>query len=85
MNDNTKLLEERVAAAVERLRELSSERDRLQSEVRTLQTRLDRVESEQSARKDESPAVEDSSPGWLGRRAAIVDELKQTIADLRSD
>jgi hypothetical protein len=85
MNDNTKLLEERVASAVERLKELSSERDRLESEVRTLQTRLDRAENEQSGRKDGSPAIEDSSPGWLEQRAVIVDALKETIADLRTD
>ena len=85
MKDNTKLLEERVASVVERLKELSAERKRLESEVRALQTRLDRAERERSARADESPASEGVSEGWLEQRAVIVDTLKETIADLRSD
>ena len=84
MKDQTKLLEERVATAVERLKQLSAERERLETEVRTLQTRLDRAEREQPALLDGSPASGGASEGWLEQRAAIVETLKETIADLRS-
>ena len=85
MKDNTKLLEERVVSAVERLKKLSAERDRLETEVRTLQTRLDRAEREQSARHGASAATEGAPEGWLEQRAAIMGTLQEAIADLRSD
>jgi len=85
MKDNTKLLEERVASVVERLKQLSVERKGLESEIRALQTRLDRAERERSARADVSPASEGEAEGWPEQRAVIVDTLRETIADLRSD
>jgi chromosome segregation ATPase len=85
MKDHTKLLEERVATAVKRLKQLSAERERLETEVRTLQTRLDSAEREQPARVDGSPASDGASDGWQEQRAVIVETLKETIADLRSD
>ena len=85
MKDNTKLLEEKVESAVQRLKELSEERKRLESEVRTVQTRLDRAERERLAREDASPAAEEASAGWPEQKATIVATLKETIADLRSD
>ena len=85
MKDTTKLLEERVASAAERLKQLSTERKRLESEVRALQSRLDRAERERLARADDSPASEGASEGWLEQQAVIVDTLRETIADLRSD
>jgi chromosome segregation ATPase len=85
MKDNTKLLEERVGSAAQRLKELSEDRKRLESEVRTVQTRLDRSERERLAREDASPAAEEASDGWPEQKATIVATLKETIADLRSD
>jgi len=85
MKDQTKLLEERVATAVERLKQLSAERERLETEVRTLQTRLDSAEREQPTRLDGSPGSDGASDGWLEQRAVIVETLKETITDLRSD
>ena len=85
MKDNTNLLEERVSSAVERLKQLSAERERLESDLRTLQSRLDRAERERSAQVVVSPASEGASEGWLEQRAVIVETLKDTIADLRSD
>ena len=85
MKDNTKLLEERVASAVERLKQLSEERNRLETEVRTLQTRLESAEREQSARADASPASDGAFDGWLEQRAMIMETLRETIGELRSD
>lgn len=85
MKDNTRLLEERVGSTVKRLKELSEERRRLESEVRTLQTRLDRAERERLSREYASPAAEEASGGWPEQRAVIVATLKETIAELRSD
>jgi hypothetical protein len=85
MKDNTKLLEERVASVVDRLKQLSAERERLESEVRTLQSRLDRAEQERLARAGDSPASDGASEGWPQQRAVIVETLRETIADLRSD
>ena len=85
MKDTTRLLEERVASAVDRLKQLSTERKRLESEVRALQSRLDRAERERLARADDSPASEGASEGWPEQQAVIVDTLRETIADLRSD
>ena len=85
MKDNTKLLEERVGSAVQRLNKLAEQRKRLESEVRTMQTRLDRAERERLVRENASPAAEEASDGWPEQRAAIVETLRETIADLRSD
>ena len=85
MKDNTKLLEERVASAVERLKQLSEDRNRLETEVRTLQTRLASAEREQSARADASPAADGAFDGWLEQRAMIMETLRETIGELRSD
>ena len=85
MKDTTKLLEERVASAVERLNQLSEERDRLETEVRTLQTRLESAEREQSAPADASPASDGASEGWLEQRAMVMETLRETIGELRSD
>jgi len=85
MKDNTRLLEERVESAVKRLKQLSEERKRLESEVRMIQTRLDRAEQERLAREGASPAAEEASDGWPGQRAVIVATLKETISELRSD
>ena len=85
MKDNTRLLEERVGSAVKRLKELSEERRRLESKVRTIQSRLDRAEQELLARQDASPHSEEVPDGWLEQKAVIVTTLKETIADLRSD
>jgi predicted nuclease with TOPRIM domain len=85
MKDNTKLLEERVGSAIQRLKELSEERKRLESEVRTVQTRLDRADRERLALEDASPAAEEASDGWPEQKATIVATLKETIADLRTD
>jgi hypothetical protein len=85
MKDHTKLLEERVTSAVERLKELSAERERLETEVRTLQTRLRIAEREKSDRTDGSPVSGGASEGWPEQRAVIIQTLKETIADLRTD
>lgn len=81
MADHTRLLEDRVRQAVERLRSLAAERDRLQEEVRELRRRLD--ESDRAlARFEEGAETADS---WTVERARVVSELRQTLHELRGE
>ncbi len=77
MANNTRLLEDLVTKAVDRLKELTEDRDRLEAEVRALKVRLDEMESERR-----SPAEE---AAWVAQRAETLGALRDTISELRGD
>jgi hypothetical protein len=70
MDDPIRLLEQRVHSAVERLKGLHDERERLRDEVRTLSDRLDRPSPAQS---------------WQVEQERIVAEVRQVLEELRGD
>lgn len=81
MADNIKLLEELVVEAVDRLRELTRERDELQKKVDSLSTRLDalkRKASQGGPGSDDARALET-------RRARAVTVIREALAELRDD
>jgi uncharacterized protein (DUF3084 family) len=76
MRNNIKLIEQRIGTVVDRLKELSSDRDAaraeavaLREELETLRTDLDRDD--------------DDSRGWQERRAQAVGLIRETLAELR--
>ena len=78
MDDDIRLLEQRVHSAVDRLKRLHDERNRLREEVHTLSDRLERCS--ESAVDGPSPAQT-----WQGERAQILAEVRQTLDELRGD
>jgi hypothetical protein len=76
MNErNIRLLEDRVTRAVERLRELTAERTRLDREVKELKGRLAAVERELTAARAAAPAVDWKE--FTGTIRAAVEELRR--------
>ena len=78
MKDHIRLLEDRVVRAVDRLKQLTEERDRLQDEVRELR---DHVEAERLRK------VADGRPDetWQAQRAHVVAEIREALVELRGD
>lgn len=81
MVDNIKLLEELVVEAVDRLRELTRERDELQGKVDSLSKRLDALkrEASQGARSSDDARAKEA------RQAQAVTVLREALAELRGD
>jgi hypothetical protein len=74
VNDNVKLLEQLVLQAVDRLRELSEERDRMRGEIDGLRQR---VEGAEGARSSDTEVV------WQARRKELVAGLREVVAQLK--
>ena len=79
MTRNIRLLEKRVKQAVERLQQLSTERERLDEELKALRQQLESLENEASEteRSDE--------PEWVDRRAEVVSLIRETLTELRPE
>jgi hypothetical protein len=75
-----KLLEELVVEAVERLRDLSRERDGLREELDSLRERLDAREPRASSERGE-----DCAGALEVRHAQALSALKEALAELRGD
>jgi len=79
MSDAIRLLEDRVQRAVARLRELSSERRRLESELSGLRERLERLEAGGPGPEDAG----DDPRRWPLERVDVVATLRETIEQLQ--
>jgi len=79
MNEDTRLLEDRVHRAAARLRELSSERRRLSAELLALRERLERLES---GRPDPESTTDDPRR-WPAHRLDVIATLRETIEQLQ--
>ncbi len=77
MANNTRLLEELVTKAVDRLKELTEDRNRLETELRALKVRLSELEVERRSPKEEA--------AWVAQRAETLGALRDTISELRGD
>jgi predicted nuclease with TOPRIM domain len=74
---NIRLLEKRVHQAVERLKQLSEERRRLEEELHTLRRH---VEAAHAAGSDG-----DAEREWAGQRAQIATLVRETLSELTAD
>ena len=81
MNENIRLLEDRVQRAAARLRELSSERRRLSAELLALRERLERLESG----GPEPGSTNDDVRRWPAQRLDVLATLRETIEQLQED
>jgi hypothetical protein len=79
MAKNIKLLEERVIKAADRLRELSAERNKLESELKSLRQRLEGVETGGTAGIDNREEV------WRNQKEEAINAIRQTLAELRGE
>ena len=80
MADPIRLLEDRVARAIERLGRLSRERDGLMGEVEALRERIAALE-----RQGRTGATEGQHESWQRSRAEIAVALRETLLELRSE
>jgi FtsZ-binding cell division protein ZapB len=79
MSDNITILEELVTEAVERIRDLTRERDTLREQVASLNERLDAQQHEAATEgSDEHGAL-------MARQAQAVDRLRSALTELRGD
>ena len=81
MADNIKLLEELVVEAVDRLRSLTAEREKLRKQVAALSKRLDALKRE----VEEAGEGSDAAVAWEARRAEALKVLREAVSDLRGD
>jgi uncharacterized protein (DUF2384 family) len=81
MADNIKLLEELVVEAVDRLRELARERDKLQEKVDSLSKRLDTLKRKAS----QGGRSSDDARARVARQAQAVTVIREALAELRGD
>ena len=79
MNENVRLLEDRVQRAAARLRELSSERRRLSAELLALRERLERLESG----GPDAGSTNDDVRQWPTQRLDVLVTLRETIEQLQ--
>ena len=77
---NIRLLEKRVHQAVERLKQLSEDRRRLEDELRALRGQLEQVQSVQSVQDDDNGQHE-----WSGQRTQIEALVRETLTELTAD
>ena len=78
MAPNSRLLEDLVNKAVDRLKHLSEERHELQQEVDALRQQLDALEESRGAPREESM-------DWESQRAHVTAALRETLNELRGD
>jgi hypothetical protein len=81
MADNIKLLEELVVEAVDRLRELTRERDELQKKVDSLSKRLDALKRKASQGAGDSGDARAAE----ARQLQAVTVIREALAELRGD
>jgi chromosome segregation ATPase len=81
MVDNVKILEDLVDEAVDRLRELSRERNQLREEIDLLRERLDAAKQEISSGDGDSAAEQ----GWRGRQARALAVVNEALDELHGD
>ena len=79
MSDNIKILEELVAEAVQRLRDLTREREGLREQVASLNERLD------AQQREATTGSSDEHGALLARQAQAVDVLRSALTELRGD
>jgi hypothetical protein len=71
---NIKLLEKRVHQAVERLKQLSEDRRRLEDELRALRGQLEQIQPGDNGQQE-----------WVGQRAQIEALVRETLSELTAD
>jgi len=81
MADNIKLLEELVVEAVDRLRELTRERDELQEKVDSLSKRLDALKRKAS----QGVRSSDDARAQEARHLQAVTAIREALTELRGD
>jgi chromosome segregation ATPase len=81
MSDDIKLLEELVVEAVDRIRDLTRERDELQKQFDTLTGRLDALKRKAS----QSEGGSDAERAWKARRAQTLEVVREALSELRGD
>ena len=74
MSSDIRLLEQLVDRAVDRLKKLTEERDRLRDEVGDLRRRLEETEEGRNGSSEQA---------WRVQREQIVSELKEALSELR--
>lgn len=74
MSSDIRLLEQLVDRAVDRLKKLTEERDRLRDEVGDLRRRLEETEGGRNGSSEQA---------WRVQREQIVSELKEALSELR--
>jgi hypothetical protein len=74
---NIRLLEKRVQQAVERLRQLTEERGRLDEEIRDLRRQLDEAL--------ETGATAGEAQAWERQRAEVAAVVRETLSELAAD
>jgi len=79
VNENIRLLEDRVQLAAARLRELSSERRRLSAELLALRERLERLESGEP----DNGSKNDDVRHWPAQKLDVLATLRETIEQLQ--
>jgi len=78
MANDIRLLEDLVNKAVDRLKRLSLERNKLQQEVDTLRQELEAL------KRARASAGADASE-WEAQRIHVISELRDTLDELRGD
>jgi len=71
---NIRLLEKRVHQAVERLKQLSEDRRRLEDELRAVRGQLEQIQPDDNGRQE-----------WVGQRAQIEALVRETLSELTAD
>ena len=71
---NIRLLEKRVHQAVERLKQLSEDRRRLEDELRALRGQLEGIQPDDKGHHE-----------WVGQRAQIEALVRETLSELTAD
>ncbi len=81
MPDNVKILEELVVEAVDRLHDLSLERDRLSGEIDVLRERLDapKHQASQGGRGSEAERA------WRAQQSQALTVLREALAESHGD
>jgi uncharacterized protein (DUF3084 family) len=78
---NISLLEKRVHQAVERLKQLSEDRRRLEDELRALRGQLEQVQAVSDTVSDDDNGQHE----WSGQRTQIGALVRETLSELTAD